>query len=59
MQLIKKLQIKRSGLLLLFLFLSASLYSQITVGVQNQSIRQILKTIERNSDYQFFFIMMI
>ena len=55
MQLIKKLQIKRSGLLLLFLFLSASLYSQITVSVQNQSIRQILKTIERNSDYQFFY----
>ena len=55
MQLIKKLQIKRSGLLLLFLFLSASLYSQITVSVQNQSIRQILKTIERNSDYPFFY----
>lgn len=55
MQLIKKLQIKRSGLLLLFLFLSTSLYSQITIDAKNQSIRQILKTIEWNSTYQFFY----
>lgn len=34
MQLIKKLQIKRSGLLLLFLFLSTSLYSQITIDAK-------------------------
>lgn len=55
MQIFKKLQIKQLGLLLLFLFLTTSLYAQVTVNVQNQPIRQVLKIIERNSMYQFFY----
>lgn len=52
---LKKRQIKLIYLFVLFLLLSPALYAQITVEVQNQPIRQILKTIEKTSDYKFFY----
>lgn len=51
----KKRQIKLIYLFVLFMLLSPALYAQITVEVQNQPIRQILKTIEKTSDYKFFY----
>lgn len=55
MQSLKKQQFKSIRLLLLLLLVSSSLFAQVTVNVQNQSIRQILKTIEQTSGYQFFY----
>lgn len=55
LQCLKKRQIQVFNLLLLFLFFAPSLYAQITLKIQNQPIRQILKTIEKSSDYKFFY----
>lgn len=54
MSCLKKRQIK-SICLLFFLFLTSSLYAQITLTAQNQKIRQILKTVEKTSSYKFFY----
>lgn len=55
MECLKKRQIKWINLLALFLLLAPSLYAQITIEVENQPIRQILKNIEKTSDYKFFY----
>lgn len=52
---LKKRQLKSIKLLVVLLLLTPSLFAQVTVDIQNQSIRQILKTIERTSPYQFFY----
>ncbi|MFZ4454949.1 MAG: SusC/RagA family TonB-linked outer membrane protein [Bacteroidales bacterium] len=44
-----------SWLVALLLMAAFSLFAQVTVNVDNQPIRQILKTIEKNSDYKFFY----
>ncbi len=50
----KKILLK--GCLLLFLTLfSPLLNAQITINVQNQSIKEILKVIESKSEYRFFY----
>ena len=55
MQCLKKRQIKLINLLALFLLLAPSLYAQITIDVKSQPIRQILRNIEKTSDYKFFY----
>ncbi|MDR1161252.1 MAG: TonB-dependent receptor [Tannerellaceae bacterium] len=40
---------------LFLLLISPTLFAQITVNVKNQPIRQILRVIERSSDYKFFY----
>ena len=40
----------------LFLWMVAAFaFAQVTVNVQNKSVRQSLKEIERVSDYKFFY----
>jgi len=52
-------QLKRiflKGYFLLFLVLfSTSLYAQVTVDVTNRPIKEILKVIESQSQYRFFY----
>ncbi|MDH6304731.1 TonB-linked SusC/RagA family outer membrane protein [Parabacteroides sp. PF5-5] len=43
------------GSALLFLFISTSVFSQVTVRVKQQTIKQALRTIERSTDYRFFY----
>src|SRR5574344_616359 len=38
-----------------FLFVSMSLYSQVTVNVRNTTVKNALKEIEKNSKYKFFY----
>ncbi|WP_102407342.1 TonB-dependent receptor [Parabacteroides bouchesdurhonensis] len=54
-QVLKKRQFKSIKLALFILLVSPSLFAQVTVSVQNQSIRQTIKTIESTTDYQFFY----
>lgn len=42
-------------ILLIALLISTQLLAQVTVSVQNQSIRQILRTIEQQGTYKFFY----
>lgn len=42
-------------LVVLIFATSFTLFAQVTVNVQNQPIRQILKAIEKSSDYKFFY----
>jgi len=51
---VKKQHIRPIGFLLTLALLTSPLLAQITVKIENQSIRQILKTIESESDYRFF-----
>lgn len=51
----KKRQSVATCLILFILLHSTSVFSQITVNVTNQSIRNVLKVIENASDYKFFF----
>ena len=37
------------------LLLSPSLWADISITIQKQTVRQVLKTIERSGDYQFFY----
>lgn len=55
MQCLKKRQIKVINLLLIFLLFASSLSAQITLKVQNQSVRHVLKEIEISSNYKFFY----
>lgn len=52
---LKKRPLKSIRLVLLILLISPTVMAQVSVQVQNQSIRQILKTIERTTKYQFFY----
>lgn len=54
-QRIKNCKFKRIILSGLWLCLSPVLFAQITVKVKQQPIREILKTIEKASDYRFFY----
>ena len=58
-KLITNPQLKRTllkGCFLLFLALfSTSLYAQVTVDVTNRPIKEILKVIESQSKYRFFY----
>ncbi|WP_243349320.1 TonB-dependent receptor [Parabacteroides sp. FAFU027] len=42
-------------LVVLSFFAVSGLFAQVTVNVKNQPIRQILKTIEKNTEYRFFY----
>ncbi|WP_211346877.1 hypothetical protein, partial [Tannerella forsythia] len=46
---------KRLFVFLVQLFLVLPVYSQITVNIQNVSLRQALGDIEKVSDYRFFY----
>ena len=55
-QYIKIRSIKTVGLALFSsLILAPSLYAQISLDVQDQSIRHILKEIEKAGEYRFFY----
>lgn len=54
MRLIKN-RILKTILCLLIYFISGSIYAQINVSEKNKSIREIIYTIEKVSDYNFFF----
>lgn len=55
-QYIKIRSIKTVGLALFSsLILAPSLYAQISLDVQDQSIRHILKEIEKAGEYKFFY----
>lgn len=47
----------KKGFVFLFLCILSinTVYSQITVNVSNKPVREILKEIERKSDYKFFY----
>ena len=51
----KNLRTMRALCLSLFLSVSLSLFSQITVTVENTPLRAALKKIEQVSDYKFFY----
>ncbi len=44
-----------SGLALILTISSSSLYAQITVSIKNQPLSQAFRTIERQSEYRFFY----
>lgn len=46
---------KKLKSILLFLLFSTSIFSQVTVSVKQQTIKQALRTIERATDYRFFY----
>lgn len=41
--------------LAIFLFFSVNLFAQVTVNIRNSSIKSILKEIEKNTKYKFFY----
>lgn len=45
----------RMGLILILTLSATTLPAQITVSIKNQTIEQALRTIERTSDYRFFY----
>ena len=51
----KSKALRFSWLVALIFVSSLSVLAQVTVNVQNQPIRQILKTIEKSTDYKFFY----
>lgn len=46
---------KKMGVICLSLFLSTSVFSQVTVNVKQQTIKQALRIIEKATDYRFFY----
>jgi TonB-linked outer membrane protein, SusC/RagA family len=52
---LKKRSIRALWLTVLFLMVSPSLFSQVRLNVQNQPIRSVLKSIEKESGYHFFY----
>ncbi|MCD8044982.1 MAG: TonB-dependent receptor [Tannerellaceae bacterium] len=54
-QSLKKRFFRQLGLFIFILLTTNHLFSQVSVNVRNQSVRQILKTIEQTSDYSFFY----
>lgn len=47
--------IRAFGIALISILISNSLFSQVTVSVKQQTIKQALRTIERVTDYRFFY----
>lgn len=52
---IKQLFMSRLFYLCLFLSFSSGMYSQISLDLKNKTVKEILKEIERKSDYSFFY----
>ena len=46
---------KKIGAICIVAFLSTSVFAQVTVNVKRQTIRQALRTIEKATDYRFFY----
>lgn len=46
---------KKVGAICLSAFLSTSVFAQVTVNVKQQTIKQALRTIEKTTDYRFFY----
>ncbi len=46
---------KKVGAICLSAFLTTSLFAQVTVNVKQQTIKQALRTIEKTTDYRFFY----
>ncbi|MDR0332762.1 MAG: TonB-dependent receptor [Dysgonamonadaceae bacterium] len=53
-KLLKKHLLKCTSFLLMWLIV-AHVFAQITISVQNRSLRETLREIERTSDYKFFY----
>ncbi len=51
----KRKVMKVLGVALLLISISTSAFSQVTVSVKQQTIKQALQTIERTTDYRFFY----
>jgi len=47
--------IRAFGIAFVFLLISTSVFPQVTVSVKQQTIKQALRTIERVTDYRFFY----
>lgn len=47
--------IRMLGFAFLFHLISISIFSQVTINVKQQTIKQALRTIEKNTDYRFFY----
>lgn len=45
----------KAGIVFLFAFISTSVFAQVTVSVKQQTIKQALRAIEKNTDYRFFY----
>src|SRR5690554_2527057 len=54
-QFLKKSPSAKLVMLLLLLFVTSHAFAQITVNVRNKPLREVLKEIERVSDYRFFY----
>lgn len=46
---------RKVGIIFISAFLSASAFGQVTVNVKQQTIKQTLRTIEKATDYRFFY----
>ncbi|MFR8355387.1 MAG: carboxypeptidase-like regulatory domain-containing protein [Parabacteroides sp.] len=46
---------KKAGVICISAFLSTSVFAQITLDVKQQTIKQTLRTIEKATDYRFFY----
>lgn len=46
---------KKIGTICISAFLSTSVFAQVTVNVKQQTIKQALRTIEKATDYRFFY----
>lgn len=51
----RRLRMRGIGFTFACMFCASTLFAQVTVNIQGQTIRQALKTIEKNSSYQFFY----
>ena len=47
--------VKKIGAICIAGFLSTSVFAQVTVNVKQQTIKQALRTIEKATDYRFFY----
>lgn len=47
--------VKKIGAICISAFLSTSVFAQVTVNVKQQTIKQALRTIEKATDYRFFY----
>ncbi len=46
---------RKVGVICLFAFLTTSVFAQVTVNVKQQTIKQALRSIEKVTDYRFFY----
>ncbi|MCD8136981.1 MAG: hypothetical protein LUH01_13980, partial [Parabacteroides gordonii] len=51
----KRKIMKKVGAICLSAFLTTSVFAQVTVNVKQQTIKQALRTIEKTTDYRFFY----